>query len=163
MPRPDQADLSALISALVEADIEFIVVGGAAAVLHGAPISTLDLDIVPRRSPENISRLEALLLHLDAIVREPGNRRLRPTREILLHAQQINLSTQLGPLDALGVLHDGRGYAELLAHTVRVTDGDTALTVLDLPTLIQVKRSTGRTKDRLVVPVLLALLKGQPG
>jgi hypothetical protein len=50
---PAQADLDALIQALLAANIEFIVVGGAAAVLHGAPITTQDLDIVRRRTAEN--------------------------------------------------------------------------------------------------------------
>jgi hypothetical protein len=49
---PIQADLDALIQALLAARIEFIVVGGAAAVLHGAPITTQDLDIVHRRTAD---------------------------------------------------------------------------------------------------------------
>jgi hypothetical protein len=58
---PKEADLEALIEALVNAQIEFIVVGGAAAVLHGAPTTTQDLDIVHHRTPENIARLATLL------------------------------------------------------------------------------------------------------
>ncbi len=159
MPHPDRADLSALIAVLHEAGVEFIVVGGAAAVLHGAPVTTLDLDIVPRRSPDNLARLEALLSTLDAIVREPGDRRIHPTAAQLESGGQLNLSTRLGPLDSLGTLHDGRGFEELLPHTVRLTDGEITLVVLDLASLIEVKRTTGRAKDRLVVPVLLALLE----
>ena len=57
MPHPGRADLDALVAALVDAGVDFIVVGGAAAVLHGAPTSTVDLDIVHRRSEENVARL----------------------------------------------------------------------------------------------------------
>ena len=57
--------------------------GGAAAVLHGAPITTEDLDIVHRRSPENVSRLKSLLDELDARVRELADRRLRPQESAL--------------------------------------------------------------------------------
>jgi hypothetical protein len=154
---PRQADLEALLEALNAAGVEFIVVGGAACVLLGAPVTTLDLDIVHRRTPENVARLQALLTELDAQSRDPAGRELRPTAELLLGPGQLNLTTRFGPLDPLGQLHDGRGYEELLPHSVELEDGDLRLRVLDLATLIEVKSRTGRAKDRLVVPVLLAL------
>src|SRR3954469_18883882 len=61
-----QADLDALIQALLAAKIEFIVAGGAAAVLHGVPITTQDLHIVHCRTAENVQRLAQLLVTLDA-------------------------------------------------------------------------------------------------
>lgn len=67
--------------------------------------------------------------------------------------------TSLGPLDVLGRLHDARGYDELLAHSEVLTDGARQVRVIDLPTLIQIKTMTGRAKDRIVVPMLLALLR----
>jgi hypothetical protein len=47
------------------------VIGGAAAVLLGAPVTTLDLDIVPEQSPANVSRLLEVLRSLDAQIRDP--------------------------------------------------------------------------------------------
>lgn len=138
--------------------MEFIVVGGGAAVLQGAPTMTLDLDIVHRRTSENVSRLLQLLAGLEAYVREPANRRLRPDASLLLGQGQINLATRLGPLDALCQLHDGRGYEELLACSEVISDGLIHLRVIDLPTLVEIKSTTGRSKDKLLVPVLLALL-----
>ncbi|NJK31889.1 MAG: hypothetical protein HC927_05455 [Deltaproteobacteria bacterium] len=44
-----------LIRLLVDAGVEFIVIGGVAAAAHGAVRTTLDLDIVYARSPENLS------------------------------------------------------------------------------------------------------------
>ena len=154
---PREADLDALLQALVDAGVEFIVVGGAAAVLHGAPTATQDLDIVHRRTPENVDRLFTMLERLDAYFREPGQRRLRPDRGHLAGEGQLNLSTALGPLDPLCRLHDGRGFDELVTHTVVFEDGVMQLRVLDLDTLIEVKAATGREKDKLVVPVLMAL------
>jgi hypothetical protein len=155
---PRQADLRALIEALVGAGVEFIVVGGGAAVLQGAPTTTLDLDIVHRQTEENVSRLLKLLGSLNAYIREAANRRLRPDASLLLGRGQVSLSTDLGPLDPLCRLHDGRGYDELLAHSEVVTDGQIQIRVIDLPTLIEIKSTTGRSKDKLIVPVLLALL-----
>src|SRR5882724_5212721 len=66
---PKVTDLRALIAELCTAGVEFIVVGGAAAVIQGAPITTNDLDIVHRRTPENVARLLAVMLQLDATIR----------------------------------------------------------------------------------------------
>lgn len=159
MPYPTRADLGGLLRALMQAKLEFVVVGGTAAVLHGAPTSTYDLDIVHRRTEENVDRFLAVLGALDAIVREPTARRLRPTKIILMGPGQLLMSTNLGPLDALGTLHDGRGFDELIGLTVQIGEGDASMNVIDLDTLIEVKLAAGRTKDKLVVPILLALKK----
>jgi hypothetical protein len=63
---PEVVDSEAFLAELSAAGVEFIVVGGAAALLHGAPITTQDLDIVHRRTPENVERLLHVLLRLDA-------------------------------------------------------------------------------------------------
>lgn len=157
MDRPRSADLDALIEALVQAGVEFIVIGGAAAVLHGAPTTTWDLDIVHRRSAENIDLLQQLLEELHAVVRDPAGRELRPRREHLEAEGQLQLLTDLGPMDLLGILHDGRDYDQLLGHSQTVGDETLTIRVLDLPTLIEVKAGAGRAKDRLLLPILLAL------
>ena len=89
-----------------------------------------------------------------------SSRPLLPRESDFLGRGQLNLSTRLGPLDVLCRLHDGRGYEELLEHSTTVSDGDLTVRVLDLPTLIEVKAAAGRAKDRLTVPILLALLEG---
>jgi hypothetical protein len=156
-PRP--ADLAALIDALLTGEVEFIVVGGASAILHGALAMTQDLDIVHSLAPANVERLAAVLDQLDAFVRDPGQRRLRPQAAHLISGGQLNLITKLGPLDLLGRLHDGRGYDQLLPHSEVLSDGNRRVRVVDLPTLIAIKTTAGRAKDRLVVPLLLALLR----
>lgn len=154
---PAEADLEALLQALVDAGVEFIVVGGAAAVLHGAPTTTQDLDIVHRRTAANVDRLVDLLTRLDAFIREPGHRRLRVRPVDLAARGQHNLSTNLGPLDPLGALHDGRDYDDLVRSSVWMEDGTLRIRVIDLDTLIAIKAATGRNKDRILVPILLAL------
>ena len=157
MAHPRHADLDALIVALTEAGVELIVVGGAAAVLHGAPVTTVDLDVVHRRTPENVERLLAVLAALDSTYRAPTNPGLRPTAELLLGRGQNLLSTKLGPLDLLCVLHDQRGYEELLPRTEVMTDERATIRVLDLDSLIELKAEMNRAKDRLALPILLAL------
>ena len=162
MAHPRHADLDALIVALTEAGVELIVVGGAAAVLHGAPVTTVDLDVVHRRTPENVERLLAVLAALESTCRAPTNPGLRPTAELLLGRGQNLLSTKLGPLDLLCVLHDQRGYEELLPRTEVMTDERATIRVLDLDSLIELKAEMNRAKDRLVLPILLALRARKP-
>ena len=161
MSHPAEVDLVALLRALVTHEVEFLVVGGGAAVLHGAPVTTFDLDIVPRRDPANAAKLSALLDEHDVFIIEPMKRKLLPRATDFLGTGQLNLSTNLGPLDVLCQLHDGRGYEELIDHSDTLTDGDFSVQVLDLPTLVEVKAAAGRPKDRIVVPILLALLERQ--
>ena len=163
MPSPTEADVGELLRRLAAAGVEFIVVGGAAAVLHGAPITTEDLDIVHRRTPGNVSRLQNLLHELDAHVRELANRRLVPQESALLGEGHVLLSTRLGPLDCLGTLIDGRGFEELLSHSDSFADEGAEFRVVDLSTLIDIKTKTGRAKDRLMLPVLVALAEELAG
>jgi hypothetical protein len=157
---PPAADLDALLTALFSANVEFIVVGGAAAVLQGAPVTTLDLDIVHRRTAENVARLLDVLIRLDAVMRyDLANRGLRPTAEMLTGRGHVNLSTKLGPIDPLCEIGDSLGYDELLKHSETITDQGLSVRVIDLPTLISLKLKAGRPKDRMVVPVLVATLE----
>ena len=151
------ADVGELLRRLCDAGVEFIVVGGAAAVLHGAPITTEDLDIVHRRTPENVARLKALLDDLHAHVRELANRKLPVSQSALAGEGHVLVSTELGPLDCLGTIVEGRGFDELFSRSETMSDEGIQFRVIDLPTLIEIKQSTGRAKDRLMLPVLLAL------
>jgi hypothetical protein len=122
------------------------VVDGAAAVLHGAPITTEDLDIVHRRTPENVSRLENLLDELDAHVRELANRRLVPQESALLGEGHVLLSMCLGPLDCLGTLSDGRGFEELVSHSESIADEGAEFRVVDLSTLNRYQGEDGASQ-----------------
>jgi hypothetical protein len=159
VPRPATADLEALIRALVAAGVEFLVVGGAAAVIHGAPVTTQDLDVVPKLDEAGLDRLLAALTSLDARFRPVRpDRDIPPTREHFSAKGQLNLITKFGPLDVLCRLHDARGYDELLPHSQLIEDADLKVRVIDLETLIEIKSSTGRARDVMVLPVLRALL-----
>jgi hypothetical protein len=156
----EQAD--AIIHGLYEAGVEFIVVGGMAAVLQKAPVLTEDLDIVHRRTPENVGRLLAWLLAHGAYHRlDLAQRKLPPTEAALLGHGHLNLQTTLGKLDVLCELGEGEGYDEILADTIELNSGPLPVRVLGLSRLIAVKARAGRPKDRAVLPVLVATLDEQ--
>lgn len=156
---PAVADIGALTRLMLERRIEFILVGGAAAVAHGSPTSTRDYDVVHGRSATNVERLIALVAELGAYFRtDLSGRHIVPGAEHFAGHGQILLTTSLGPLDFLCQLHDGRGFEELLPHSIVLDADGLDLRVLDLPTLIEVKTAAGRPKDRIVVAELLAIL-----
>jgi hypothetical protein len=127
-------------------------------VIHGAPVTTQDLDIVPRQHPGDVERLLSVLSRLDTRFRPVhAGRDIAPTHEHVSGHGQLDLVTRLGPLDLLLRLHDARGYDELLLHSTSIDAAGLHIRVIDLPTLIEIKRSTGRARDALVVPLLLAL------
>jgi len=104
-----------------------------------------------------------VLEDLDARLRDEAGRDIPPDRKALHGSGQIRLTTRRGPLDVLGCLHDGRSYVDLLPHTEELTDGELRLRVVDLPTLIELKSDTGRVRDQLLLPLLLALQRERAG
>lgn len=159
MQSAPEADLEGLLEVLGSHNVEFIVVGGAAAVLQGVPITTFDLDIVHRRTAANVDRLLAALHLLEAFVRDLAGRQRRPSVSHLLGNGHINLRTKLGPLDLFCQLGDGRGYEELTSATNLVQDRNLRARVLDLATLVEIKSAAGRSKDQLALPLILATLE----
>jgi hypothetical protein len=163
MPTPI-SNLLTILQAFAEHKVEFIVVGGVCAVLHGAPVYTFDLDLVHSRAAENFPRLLQALRALDAYYREHGERRLRPTEAHLASPGHQLLMTRAGPLDLLGTIGNDRGYDELLPHTTMVKVGEgLPIRLLDLATLIAVKEEMGRDKDKATLAVLRRTLEEKGG
>ena len=156
---PDSNFLAAL-RALREGGVEFAVVGGVAAVLNGAPVSTFDLDIVPARDEENIAKLLSVLDRMDAIYRIQPARRLKPDASHLSSPGHHNLITICGPLDVLGTIGRGLGYEDLLPHTIDMdTGGGVRVRVLNLATIVALKEELAGEKDLAVLPILRRTLE----
>lgn len=146
-----------LLRVLVRHEVEFVVVGGVAAVINGAPVTTFDLDILHRRTPENVRRLVAALTELDATFRT-DSRKIRPTESHLSGPGHALLATKLGVLDSLGTIETNTTYEDVLDDTfVTVIDG-LSIRALELGRLIRVKEHAGRAKDFAMLPVLRATL-----
>jgi hypothetical protein len=152
-------DFAAVLATLRRHRVRFVLVGGVAAVIEGAPIATFDLDVVPDRDARNIDRLVAALAELKAHYRERPN--LRPARDALRGPGHHLLMTRYGPLDVLGVVGKERDFHALLPHSRRRVIGGTHLNVLDLETQISVKEELDFAKDRAVLPILRATLSEQ--
>jgi len=155
-----ESRLAAALGDLRQRDVQFIVVGGVAAVLNGAPLQTFDIDLVYSREPANIERLLGFLHDADAIFRAQPERLLRPTASHLAGSGHLNLLTRYGPMDLLATIGSSLDYAELLGRSIEMDiDEGIAVRVLDLETIIAVKELIGSEKDRAVLPVLHETLK----
>jgi hypothetical protein len=153
-------DFLAVIRTLTEYRVDFIVVGGVAAVLEGAPISTFDLDIVHSRTDENVQRLVGALTPQDAHYRLQPERRIRPQASHLSSAAHQLLMTRYGPLDVLGAIGHSHGYEELLEHVNEMKVGPgLSIKVLKLAKLIEVKSETAGEKDLATLPILRKTLE----
>jgi hypothetical protein len=149
-----------ILKVLTRHNVDFIIVGGVSAVLHGAPVTTFDLDVLHARNPENIVRLLSALEELDAVYRIQPERRLRPAESHLLSSGHQLLLTKFGPLDVLGMIGKSRTWEDLREHTRSMEiESGLVVYVLNLETLIAVKEELGFPKDLAVLPVLRQALR----
>ena len=152
-------DFLALLHELFAAEVEYVVVGGVAAILEGAPVTTLDLDIVYSPDQDNLQRLLALLKKLDARYRDPAGRDIRPTLE-RLESHKVNLlETKLGPLDAMQSIGAQWTWNDVEERSHLLEVGKLAIRVLDLAAIIESKVAADREKDRAMLPVLRQTLE----
>jgi hypothetical protein len=152
-------DLSALLEGLLEAGVKFILVGGLAAVVQGAPITTMDVDIVPDRSSENITKLLAFLKTISAFHRRPDDIVIEPKETDFSGRGHALFTTRLGPLDILAVIEEGKAYEDLLDHALDIAFRDHTIRVLELKRLVELKRASWDSKDRQRLPVLEETLR----
>jgi hypothetical protein len=150
-----------ILELLDEHGVEYIVVGGVAAVLRGAPITTFDIDTLVRLDPANAERLIAALQALDARYREhPGQ--IEPTVEDVLAGGHLLLMTNCGPLDVLGHIANGKRYEDMMDKAPVLFVGVLGVRVLGIEALLAEKLALGRAKDRAVAELLEAVLKREP-
>jgi hypothetical protein len=153
-----RARFAETLQALAHNQVEFIVVGMAAGVLQGVPLTTLDIDIVHHRTPENVGRLLTVLAELKAIYRDDP-RNLSPSASHLLGPGHQLLTTTNGDLDCLGSIDGDKNYEDLLGFSRELRVGERAMIrVLELGMLLEIKRRAGRPKDLAVLPFLEATL-----
>jgi hypothetical protein len=140
--------------------VEHIVVGGVAAVLQGAPITTFDIDTLIKVDAANATKLLAALRELQARFREQPQE-IAPIRDHILAERHLLLMTDSGPLDVLGFIGKKRRYQDLAALSRSLPVGALDVRVLGLATLIEEKEALGRAKDKAVIALLESALRQQ--
>ena len=157
---PEQTpDFFEILKVLSKYKVDYIIVGGVCAVLHGAPVSTFDLDLVHSRNQNNIDSLLSALEELDAYYRGRGDQRLKPGIPHLSSPGHQLLMTEYGPLDLLGTIGVNHSYDELIRDTEILEVSGYKVRVLNLDTLIKVKKETISDKDKFIIPILERTLR----
>jgi hypothetical protein len=156
-------DFAALLKRLSAANVEYIIVGGAAAIAHGAARLTMDLDIVYERGRENLLRLVQALGGVRPYLRgAPPGLPFVFDQETLSRGLNFTLTCELGDVDLLCEITGGGGYRELVPHSIELEIFGVKCLCLGLDRLIQVKRAAGRAKDLEIIAELEAL-RGERG
>jgi hypothetical protein len=156
---PDEFDAIAIIDVLVRHGVDFVVIGGFAASLHGSPYVTWDVDVTPKQAPDNFARLSAALDALEAKARAAGIEPLPFSHdgESLAAASIWNLHTRFGNLDISVTPSGTTGYADLRRDALVVRIRSVEFAIASVADIVRSKGAAGRDKDKLVLPVLREL------
>jgi hypothetical protein len=147
------------IQILADAEVEFVVIGGWSAIIHGSSHMTNDLDVCFSRNHENLKRIARALSPYHPRLRDlPPDLPFVWDESTVGNATVLTLTTDLGDLDLLAEVAGVGCYDDALAHSTVVRSFDRDVRTLDLPALIASKRAAGRVKDQLILPELEALL-----
>ena len=155
-------DLAQVIPPLVRANVDFILIGGMAAILHGSARVTFDVDLIYSRTLENIERLAAALAPYRPYLRDA-----EPNLPFAWDAKTISgglnfaLTTDLGDVDLFGEVAGSETYSDVLPDSFDVEAFGVQFKCMDLPTLIRIKEAAGRPKDREALAELRVLLEEQ--
>jgi hypothetical protein len=156
-----------LLSALQDAGVEFVIIGGFALAAHGYVRGTHDIDVVPNPNHANLTRLARVLRRLDAEIdigdREPDERGVELDADSLAQGGNLRLRTRFGALDVMQDLRGMRSYGHLRTNAIETSLDGVARPLLfaGYDELIAMKAAAGRDQD-LIDIAELRRARGEP-
>lgn len=158
MPAP--LDPGCIFEVLARHGVDYVLIGGLAAVIHGSPAMTNDADIVPRNTLDNLERVGEALRDLNARLRveaDPDGVAFDPHPTLLASVTTLNMTTRCGDLDL--ALHPAAldDYEALVAASEEFELEGQRVRVAALGDVIRSKEAAGRAKDHATLPILRAL------
>lgn len=149
MTPPDSVRLRELLARLIEAEVQFVLVGGLAVNAWGYLRATRDVDFVPDPDPENLARLDSLLRDLGGRVDVDGKLLAGSAISTFLRTGDRTLvATELGQVDVLQGLPQVPSFSALEEQAKDVDLDGLVVRVCSLEHLIEMKRSSERPRDR---------------
>jgi len=149
-----------VVQALVDAEVDFVIIGGVSATLHGSARLTFDVDICYSRATTNLRRVVSALAPFHP--RPRGFPEALPfiwDATTLRNTTVLTLQTDVGEIDLLAEVAGLGSWEEVKASSIMVEAFDRRISILDLPSLIKAKRAAGREKDLAALPELESLLE----
>lgn len=153
-------DPQCLFIALAKHEVDYVLIGGLAAVLHGSTAMTNDADIFPAPGADNRERLAEALRGLDARIRDeasPDGIAFDPHPALLASMRILNLTTRCGDLDLAFQPAAMDDYEAVEAAAVALDLDGVDVRVASLDDIIRSKEAADRPKDRATLPILRAL------
>ncbi|MFI5047288.1 MAG: hypothetical protein ACHQIG_09520 [Acidimicrobiia bacterium] len=173
MADEDVFDRDRIVECLDRFGVQYLLVGGIGAQMHGATRPTRDFDSLPSTSKENLDRLAGAMRELNARLRVEGlsddEARTLPLpidAESLRSMEISTWRTNAGDLDLLMAIPNRDGgrvpYEELVDRAERVQIGSVTVLVASLPDIIASKEWADRPKDREALVELRQLAARRP-
>lgn len=156
---PGAFDPREMFAGLARHDVDYVIVGGIAMQAHGGQRLTQDLDIAIAASGENLTRLAAALVDLDARILGPDGRRSASTPGVALlgSSDQWHLVTAHGLLDVVTLPAHLGPFDEMRARAHETPLGDLLVPVAHRDDLLEMKRAAGRPQDLADIRLLESL------
>ncbi len=157
---PAAFDPQCIVRVLAKRRVDYLLIGGLAAVLHGSTAHTNDADILPAKNGKNLERLAKALRDLRARIRTPADPdgiAFDPHPALLDSIAMLNLTTRCGDLDLTFEPAGLGGYDELLAGSTSFDVDGVRVRVAALADIIRSKTAANRPKDHATLPILRAL------
>ena len=149
--------LDQLLDRLIKANVEFVLVGGLAASIHGSSLNTRDVDVCCRFTEANLMRIQSAFADLHPVHRMRPDMPLALTSEQCATLKNLYIKTDLGVVDCLGDVLAVGDFEEALKHSVEIKLPIGTIRILDVDTLIKAKEAMARPHDLIAVQHLKAL------
>ncbi len=147
-----------LLQRLVQAHVDFVIIGGYAGVVHGCTYVTQDVDICCDFSPANLLALQEAVSDLHPVHRmTPGRTPLEPTDANVSESKNLYLDTDLGRLDCLSTIEGIGSYEQVKQVSETIEVEGMQLRVLTVDALIAAKEVMRRPRDRETMRQLRAI------
>jgi len=154
------SDFLNLLERLVRADVDFVVIGGFAGVVHGCTYVTQDIDICCDFSPANLLALQGAISDLHPVHRmTPTRKKLELTEQKCGQFKNLYLDTDIGQLDCLSFIDSLGDYSQVKRESELIEVEEMKVRVLSLNALIKSKKSMNRLRDKEAVLQLEAIKK----
>jgi hypothetical protein len=143
------SQLEELLKRLVRHEVEFVLVGGYAAMLYSVSLVTRDVDVCVPFTRANLEKIHASVADLHPYPRDTMDQRpfeIPPGFERGL--RNLYLATDDGPIDLLGEILGVGSYEKVFASSIEVTTSPGTFRMLNIDTLIVAKETLGRERDK---------------
>jgi hypothetical protein len=157
---PEPLNPGCIFEVLARHEVDYVLIGGLAAVLHGSTAMTNDADIVPSKGEANLKRLSEALADLKARLRvesDPNGIKFDPHPALIGSMAMLSVITKGGDLNLTFTPSGLEGYEAVLANSVALELDGQVVRVASLDDIIRSKTAADRPKDHATLPILRAL------